>query len=237
MSRLLAPQLRKSVRPMQGLTAWTSAVLEQSSVLSMLDISYLGLTDVDHPCLSDGVSRNRHLRHVNISGNSFAKGAGLVAWPALVRTLCFLNLANAASVELSGELTCEWSLVMLDLLRNKVRSVGTQGIFEALSGNTTLTSLALSTSAFDGTVAAKPSRPMAANVIFAPHECLNEARPHSGMMIRFHVGCHIWPCEYSGSASCDKQYTLMRDQLRIRILMIGGHGEHILKVMEALLLR
>jgi Leucine-rich repeat (LRR) protein len=93
-SRLLGTKMRKTNRAMHTFVSCVGELLERCETLSTLDISYLEFTQADQVILSTGFSRNKRLRHLDISGNSFSTGTRLTDGITQMKTLRYLDISK-----------------------------------------------------------------------------------------------------------------------------------------------
>jgi hypothetical protein len=144
MSRLMSTSTRKASRTARSFPSSIAHLVEHSDRLSTLDISNLGFTEGDQFPLAEGFSRNKYLRYLNISGNSFPTGTRLVESILQITTLRYLDISNcklqsSACIAIASVLKRGWALISLDLSHNRIGQLGAQVLFEALAVNTTLT--------------------------------------------------------------------------------------------------
>jgi hypothetical protein len=132
--------------------------LRQCSSLRVLDMAYSGLVDSDQGVLGPGFALNSGLKRLTLEGNCFKNGLRMMEGVVQLSSLVFLNLAScrldAAAVSVLNERLREgWGLISFDISCNPVGSDGISELFQVLADDIYMTSLNVSDTHCDASIA------------------------------------------------------------------------------------
>jgi Ran GTPase-activating protein (RanGAP) involved in mRNA processing and transport len=133
------------------------SLVEMGTKLENLDISWSGLTDTDQSVIAQGFLRNRRLKYLNISNNSFTKGLKLVDGICHLAKLRFLDvsgcgLGESACGVISKRFSQTWGIIRLNLSGNPIGTRGVANLLQALCTNDTVVELNLSQTGIESVI-------------------------------------------------------------------------------------